>query len=120
MSDPRDAAGADNIPANPYQTDAPLLEERPGYPFARQWFRADLSDDAQLGRQPPPPPQAPAASAEDTEPTFLLRASDPLFGMIVRFWANAHEKTLHQRVLAAARDLAARGDAWRDRNSAGG
>jgi hypothetical protein len=112
-----------NHPSNPYAGEAataPQLEDRPGYPFAAPRFKADLSDEAQLGRQPPPPGQAQAASAADAEPTFTLRARDPMFGMIVRFWANAHEKIFDQDVLDAARKLAARGDAWWEKNSAGG
>ena len=67
-----------------------------------------LSDHNQLGEQ---------------EPTFVLRASDPLSGMMVRFWANANEKILQQsnpRRLFEVRELAAQMDKWRERNSKAG
>jgi hypothetical protein len=63
--------------------------------------------------------QAVAAPAEGAEPAFVLRASDPLSGMILRFWANANERTLPYEA-AEAHMLAARMDAWRERNSGGG
>jgi hypothetical protein len=111
-----------NHPANPYAAEAailPRLEDRPGYPFAMR--KADLSDEAQLG-QPPPPPQAPAASPEGAEPTFVLRASDRLSGMLVRCWAGltADFGLAPAPVIDEARRIASAMDAWRQKNSGGG
>jgi hypothetical protein len=120
MSDPRDAAGADNIPANPYPVDAPLLEERPGYPFARQWFRADLTDEAQLGNAAKPPVAPPC---DPEEPVFVLYASDKLSGMLTRCWANmaAELGLAGTEDIAHARRVALAMDEWRrKKNSAGG
>lgn len=106
-----------NHAANPYAAEAKVLprhEDREGWPFAAR--KADLTDEAQLG--PPPPPLAPASPPSD-EPVFMLPASDPLSGMIVRFWANANEQARPHEV-AAARELAARMDAWRRRTVTNG
>jgi hypothetical protein len=97
-----------NHPSNAYAAEAKTAlrhEDRKDWPFPAR--RADLSDEAQLGSSPSPAGQA--------EPTFVLRASDPLSGMLVRFWANAHE---HDRPLQAAnaRALGDAMDAWREKH----
>jgi hypothetical protein len=102
MADERDDAGVENIPASPYQ--APPL----------------LSDEAQLGK-PPPPPRPPGITEtpwENGEPVFVLRASDRLSGILVRGWARMSD-ALGLRSTAevsAAFSLAERMDAWRHKN----
>jgi hypothetical protein len=106
-----------NNPANPYPVPEQRHEDREGWPFAAPRAtkaKADLSDEAQLGR-PAPPQQAPAASPEGEEPSFVLRASDPLSGMLVRSWANmsAELGLGHPDAIAAARRCALQMDEWR-------
>jgi len=78
-----------------------------------------LSDETQLGAKG----NSPSGGLPTDEPMFILRASDPLSGMLVRFWANANEKRLQQsnpRRLLEVRELAALMDQWRQRNSRAG
>jgi hypothetical protein len=111
-----------NHPSNPYADEvatAARLEDRDGWPFpAPRGKPAATSDEAWLGRQLPSP-RAPPASVKGDEPTFVLRASDPLSGMLVRFWAAANEypaAAVSPKDTAAARALAARMDDWRERH----
>jgi hypothetical protein len=88
-----------NHPANPY----PVPEETLGmHEKAQRIQPLDLSDEAQLGKP-----------AE--EPSFVLRASDPLSGMLVRAWANMSAELGLQSpdTLADARRIALAMDEWR-------
>jgi hypothetical protein len=106
-----------NYPANVYDMPEKRHEDREGWPFAApraQKAKADLSDEAQLG-QPAPSAQAPAASPQGEEPTFVVRASDRLSSMLVRAWANMSAELGLQSpiVLADARRIALAMDEWR-------
>jgi hypothetical protein len=105
-----------NHPANPY----PVPEEALSvHEKAQRIQPLDLSDEAQLGR-PAPSQQAPAASPQDEEPTFVLRASDKLAPMLVRAWANMTAELGLGRpdALAQARRCALQMDEWRrEKNS---
>jgi hypothetical protein len=87
-------------PANPYSEG----KDREG---------VDLPDAAQIGLPDPMP---------DPAPCFVLHANDPLAPMMVRYWAEASDYLGSPDKVAAAeaRLIAARMDAWRARNSAGG
>lgn len=101
-----------NHPSNPYAAEAetaPRHEDRAGWPFPAR--KDDLSDEAQLGGGVSA--VRPAVIGAAGEPCFILRAADPLSGMILRFWANANERTLPYEA-AEAHMLAARMDAWRE------
>jgi hypothetical protein len=54
----------------------------------------------------------------DPEPTFTLRASDPLAAMMVRFWANAAAELGLAPVphITVARKIALQMDDWRRKN----
>lgn len=54
------------------------------------------------------------AETRDTEPTFVLRASDKWAAPLVRIWAGLTALTQPAKS-ALAHDLAARMDAWRER-----
>jgi hypothetical protein len=106
-----------DYPANPYPVPEQHHEDREGWPFAAPRARkakADLSDEAQLGQRAPSP-QAPAASLQGEEPTFVVRASDRLSGMLVRAWANMSAELGLQSpdALADARRIALAMDEWR-------
>jgi hypothetical protein len=92
-------------PANPYPVPEQRHEDREGWPFAAPRApkaKADLTDEAQLGK--------PA-----DEPTFVLRASDKLAPMLVRAWANMTAELGLGRpdALAQARRCALAMDEWR-------
>lgn len=55
------------------------------------------------------------ATANDEEPTFVLRASDRLAPHLLRFWAGAYMQT-HPEQAALALAMAARMDAWREKH----
>lgn len=79
-----------NHSANPYPAPELRHEDRKGWPFSAQPNRdgppgpfkstmpqkTDLSDEAQLGKP-------------EEEPTYVLRASSPFSGMVMRFMVNA-------------------------------
>jgi hypothetical protein len=104
MADERDDAGVENIPANPY----PAPADSP------------LSDEAQLGK-PPPPPRPPSILEtpwQNGEPVFVLRASDRLSGILLRGWARISDKLGLQSPAAVGEAflLAERMDAWRHKH----
>lgn len=92
-----------NHPSNPYAEGAaelPRLEDRHGYPFAAR--KAVISDEV---------------PTEKGEPIYVLRASNPFAGMVLRFIVNASEALkvpLKERARIAR--IAAAMDAWRERD----
>lgn len=99
-----------NQPSNPYTAEATTalpLEDRAGYPFAAR--KADLSDDAQLG------------VAAVAEPVYVLRASSPFSGMVLRFMANASVALdIADDEAQQIRQTALAMDEWREKNSRAG
>jgi hypothetical protein len=111
----RSSARKGNHPANPYPAPAGRLEDREGYPWpGASHQRPELH---QKPAHPPPLPPAPSANAED-EPTFVLRASDPLAAMLLRCWAGLSSdfRTQHPDTITAARRIALGMDLWASKN----
>lgn len=79
----------------------------------------DRRDDIPANPYPTNVPALGPETPANDEPVFMLPASDPLSGMMVRFWANANEKT-KPRDAARAHEFAARMDEWRRRNHGNG
>jgi hypothetical protein len=99
-------------PANPYPVPEARHEDREGWPFPaprNPKAKADLSDEAQLGRP-------------EQEPTFVLLASDQLSGMLVRAWADMSAQLGLQSPAAIrdARRTALAMDEWRRERNRGG
>jgi hypothetical protein len=106
-----------NHPSNPYAAEAATAlrhEDRPGWPFPAR--RVDLTDEAQLGSPPPP-----ITTTLGGEPTYILRASNPFSGMVLRFMANAAiALSIPPDEARKIRETALAMDLWRERNSGGG
>lgn len=60
-------------------------------------------------------PATVSAAFVGEEPVFQLRASDPLSGAIVRFWANCSRSKITDADYRSVHELAIRMDEWRQR-----
>ncbi|HWE19655.1 MAG TPA: hypothetical protein VG758_21140 [Hyphomicrobiaceae bacterium] len=96
-----------NHPSNPYPVPEAWHEDREGWPFP-----ASRSPKAKPARAP---------NTEPDEPSFVLRASDPLAAIILRCWAglSADFRLQHPDVVADARRTALGMDLWRSKNRGG-
>ncbi len=95
---------------------------RKGKPYAPG---LDLHARAQqiqpLDLSAPLPPQPHIPTTLGGEPTYILRASNPFSGMVLRFMANAaFALSIPLEEARKIRETALAMDLWRERNSGGG